>query len=288
MKKLSYLAFCLVLVAGFGCAITDYGIITDNNQSVAGQRNDGGPINTAGKAHIIETSQVATIWSDGTDELFSFVDQASDGTGTITTYNNFSTGSEPTFHSDLYCNASWSGCAIWTAPDDNDANSFDGAWNQNCSGSRSLSLLLGTGRYYGECGKDAAKLSVSEKIGLLDSAVAAKAFGRQGLMWNLDSSSTTITVRNLDNGLSMNVPFFGARIEHFLSNNSNVAFTWMDHAMLGVAFRNYANLLDNELNSESLEISISHHGITSTFTVAGGGAAFDSASAFRFRANTSY
>jgi hypothetical protein len=152
MKKLSYLAFCLVLVAGFGCAITNYGTITDNNQAQAGPQGVQPVINTAGKAHIMETSQIATIWSDGTDEFINFVDQKADGTATLTTYNNFSTGSEPIFHDDLYCNTAWNGCSIFTAPDDNDSNIFDGTTNLNCSGARSLSILLSTGRYYGECG----------------------------------------------------------------------------------------------------------------------------------------
>ena len=288
MRKLFYLAFCGVLAAGFGCAITDYGTITDNNQSKAGGSNEGGPLNTAGKAHILETSQVATIWPDGTDETLNFVDQKADGTATLTTYNNFSTGSEPTFHDDLYCNASWNGCSIFTASDDNGPDIFDGTTNLNCAGARSLSVLLSTGRYYGECGKAAAKLSVSEKIGLLDSAVIGNAFGREGLLWNLDSASTSITVRNLDNGLSLNVPLFGSRIEHFLDNASNLSFMWMDHAMLGVAFRDFANKLDNELNADALEVTVSHHGISSTFTIAGGAAGFDVPGAFRYRANTSY
>jgi len=257
MRRLSYLAFSLLLAAGFGCAITDYGVITDNNQSIAGQRNDGPAVNTAGKAHIVETSQSATIWPDGTDELFSFVDQRGDGSATITTYNNFSTGSEPVFHSDLYCNSSWNGCAIFSAPDDNVGDPFDGQWNRNCAGSRSLSLLLGTGRYYGECGKQQAKLSVQEKISLLGSAVTAKAFGREGLLWSLDESNTTISVQNLDTGLTINVPLAGARIDHFLSNHGNVAFQWLDHAMVGVALRSFASRLDNELNGHTLEVTIS-------------------------------
>jgi len=287
MRKLLYLGFCLLIVAGFGCAITDYGIITDNNQTKAGaaKEDPNRATNTAGKAHIIETSQIATIWPDGTDELFSFVDQKADATATITTYNNFSTGSEPTFHSDLYCNASWSGCAIWTAPDDNGPILFDGKWNQNCAGSRSLSLLLGTGRYYGECGQQQAKLSIQDKISLLGSAVEAKAFGRSGLLWNLDSSDTSISVRNLDNGVTVNVPFYGVSIDHFFSNESNVAFTWLDHAMLGVMLRDFANKLDNELNGDTLVVTITHNGIATSFTMAGGAHPLANGQTWRLQAN---
>ena len=81
MKKVSYLAFCLLLVAGFGCAITNYGIITDNDQVSNGQGS--GVVDTKGKAKLFESSQIATIWPDGTDELFSMIDQKADVWPTI-------------------------------------------------------------------------------------------------------------------------------------------------------------------------------------------------------------
>ena len=131
MKKVLYLGFCLVLAMGVGCAITNYSLITDNDQVSNGQGS--GVVNTNGKAKMT-SQQVATIWPDGSDELFSFIDQKADGTAVITTYNNFSTGGDPTFHSDLYCNTAWNGCAIWTAPDDNVGDIFDGTFNANCAG----------------------------------------------------------------------------------------------------------------------------------------------------------
>lgn len=284
MKKLSYLAFCLVLVAGFGCAVTNYGTIVDNDQVANGQGS--GVVNTAGKAHLIESSQIATIWPDGTDELFSMIDQKADGTATITTYNNFSTGGFPTFHDDMYCNAAWSGCAIFTAPDDNVGSIFDGSTNTSCAGVRSLSVLLSSGRYYGECGSAEARLSVQDKIGLIDSAVAAKAYGRNGLLWNLDSRNTTITAKNLDNGLTVNVPLFGTRFEHFFANRGNTAVTWLDHPMTGLALRNFSSQLGNELNSSGIEVTLTHNGISTSFTMAGGAADYDVRGAFAHKANS--
>jgi hypothetical protein len=266
MRKLLYLGFCLVLVSGFGCAITNYGTITDNNQS----NTASGVINTNGKAHINETSQIATIWPDGTDELINFVDQAGDGTAVLTTYNNFSTGSEPTFHDDLYCNPDWNGCSSFTAPDDNDSNLFDGTSNANCSGARSLSLLLSTGRYYGECGRQAAKFDTADKLQALSTALQAERFGRKGLLWHLNSANTSVVARNLETGQSFNIPMFGAQIDHFFSENGNVAFSWLDHAMISQATLNFAGMLDQELNSEGMEVTISVNGIESTFTFAAG------------------
>jgi hypothetical protein len=266
MKKLLYLGFCMVLAAGFGCAITDYGTITDNNQTKGG---GSGPTNTNGKAHINETSQIATIWPDGTDELINFVDQAGDGTGSLTTYNNFSTGGDPTFHDDLYCNPDWNGCSVFTAPDDNDGNLFDGTSNANCSGARSLSILLSTGRYYGECGR-AAKFDVEDKVAALSSALKAERFGRAGLIWNLNSANTTITARNLETGLSYHIPLFGVNVQHFFSESGNVSFSWLDDAMIGPMTLNLAGMLESELFSEGVEVSVSVNGIDTTFTMAGG------------------
>lgn len=282
MKKLFYLGFCLVLMAGFGCAITDYGVITDNNQV----QNSGGvqpTINTKGKAHIQETSQIATLWPDGSDETINFVDQKADGTGTLTTYNNFSSGGDPTFHDDLYCNTAWTGCSMFTAPDDNSglANAFDGTFNTNCQGARSLSILLSTGRYYGECGSQAAKLGVLEKMALLDTAVVSEQFGRNGLLWRLDSSNTSISIKNVNTGISTNIPFYGVSVDHFLSNSGNVAFTFADHPMLGAALRGLAQKLESELNGDAMIVTVQHNGVELSFTMAGGAHWLDPASAVR-------
>ena len=130
MKFIIYGTFCFCLVVGFGCAITDYDIITDNDQG-SGSDPAQGIVNTSGKAKIVPSVQVATMFSDGTDETFSMIDQKADGTATITTYNNYSTGDGAVFHDDLYCNPDWNGCSILTAPDNNDGNLFDGMRNMN-------------------------------------------------------------------------------------------------------------------------------------------------------------
>lgn len=200
MKKLFYIGFCLVLAMGLGCAITDYDVITDNDQV----KNGGsGVVNTNGKAKITPSAQIATTYSDGTDELFSMVDQKSDGTGTITTYNNFSSGSDPIFHDDLYCNPDWNGCSIFTAPDNNDGNLFDGSANNNCSGARSLSVLLSTSRYYGECGR--ARVDMNDRLTVLNSG-QVNAWG--GLAYNLNRGNFGVRLQK-EGAQIVNVPVFG-------------------------------------------------------------------------------
>jgi hypothetical protein len=152
MKKLFYLGFCLVLAMGVGCAITNYPVIVDYYT--------GAVENTNGKALIANDSQVATIWSDGADNLFSMIDQKANGDGTLTTYNYYTTDGSYFIDFD-YCSPDWNGCAIVTAP--NGGDPFDRSVNYNCAGARSLSLFLSAARY-GECGR----LSVQEKGRLLD------------------------------------------------------------------------------------------------------------------------
>lgn len=155
MKKLLYLGFCLVLAMGVGCAITDYPVITDFYT--------GEVINTNGKALIANDSQIATIWADGADNLFTMIDQKANGDGTLNTYNYYTT--DGTYFIDFdYCSPDWNGCAVATA--ENGGDMFDYTWNPNCRGARSLSLLLGALRY-GECGR--APMTAVEKAEFITS-----------------------------------------------------------------------------------------------------------------------
>lgn len=231
MRKLFYLGFCLVLAMGVGCAITDYELMSDSYS--------GEIINTNGKADIIPSSQVATIWPDGADNLFSMVDQKADGDRTITTYNFFTTDGTYFFDT-TYCSPDWTGCAIWTAPDPEvgDVDSFDGAWNQNCAGSRSLGYLVATTRYYGECGR--ASMSVQERMQLFDAGTLLDDFT---LAYNLNAGNTSLFFDN-NSGVKSLIPFLGnigvelnirgnremtIRVDNPLfSNTMNAAADWVD------------------------------------------------------------
>ena len=208
MKSVIYVAFCFCLMIGVGCAITDYDIITDNDQG-SGSDPAQGIVNTNGKAKITPSVQIASHYSDGNDETFSMVDQKADGTATLTTYNNFSTGDGSVFHDDLYCNPDWNGCAIWTFPDDNDANLFDGVYNRNCSGARSVCLLISTSRYYGECGRFGLgnKMDLASKMDLLNTFELGKIGSRQALIKSITPQNLTIVLEK--NGDVFNVPLFG-------------------------------------------------------------------------------
>jgi hypothetical protein len=187
MKKL--LLFAVALTTGFGCAITNYSLITDNDIG-------GGAVNTQGKAYIRQSSQVATTYPDGSDNLMWFVDQNAAGDRVLTTYNFFTTNGF-IFKDDIYCSPDKSGCAVLTAqdPETGDADIFDYTFNANCSGIRSLSLLLSTSRYYGECGR-AGGDRMQKALSFVGQMTPETINGKTWLKGVLNSTNTTYILNN--------------------------------------------------------------------------------------------
>jgi hypothetical protein len=209
MKKLFYLGFCVALVSGFGCAISDYQIITDNDQAFSGQQGTDFTVNTNGKAHI-RSFQIALIFADRTEEAINFVDQKTNGDRTLTTYSNHSTigAGGPTFHDDLYCNPDWTGCAVWTSHDPpggfdragNGFAAFDGRFNPNCAG-QGISQIFATtrnqrGNYNdGECGRSNVE-QVQRMITLMNMGELRQMGGEAFLFYDIDQNNTTYMIGN--------------------------------------------------------------------------------------------
>lgn len=189
MKKLFLFGATVALAMGFGCAITNYALITDNDV--------GGTVNTNGKAYIRQSSQIATIQPDGTDNLMWFVDQKANGDRVLTTYNFHRSGSESPFKDDLYCSPDWTGCAVNTSqdPQTGDTSIFDYKANFNCSGARSLSLLISTSRYYGECGRAKAD-RMTTALSLANQMTPVQMNGSTWLKGTLDSTNATWVLDN--------------------------------------------------------------------------------------------
>lgn len=264
MKKALYLGFCLVLAMGVGCAITDYDLIVDNDQVSNGQGT--GVVNTNGKA-LIMSAGVATIWSDGTDELFTMVDQKANGDRTLTTYNNFSTGGDPTFRDDLYCNPDWQGCSIFTAPDPEvgDVDSFDGTTNANCFGARSLSLLLGTTRYYGECGR--ANVPMADRIAFMNQGQITTVLGKEGLLYNLNRNVLSLTVNN-NAGVAMNLPITGDYTMFISDKGRRQISLNMTNPLGANVGRAFADFLRTYGTSQT-DVTITYNGISASFEMGG-------------------
>ncbi len=150
MKKLLGILLVTALVAAVGgCALTDYPVITDDRGDYSGV------IRTGHKAYITQTSQVATIWPDGSDELFSMVYQNAYGDQRLYTFNNFDPTATALFLDQNYgyCDWNYEGCEIVRAwnPHQND-DALDYEFFADCSGARSLSLLVAQQNRLGECG----------------------------------------------------------------------------------------------------------------------------------------
>lgn len=148
MRKLLVLALAAALLAAVGCHITDYPVITDDRGDFSGV------IRTGHRAYVAPTSSVATIWSDGTDELINLVYQNQYGDQKLYTKNNFDPTGSVIFIDQTYCDWRFDDCEIamsWNpvnGPDD--VFDFDGY--SDCAGYRSLSLLVSQGSRIGECG----------------------------------------------------------------------------------------------------------------------------------------
>lgn len=200
MKKLLVFALAMAAVMGWGCAITNYSLITDNDVD--------GVVNTAGKAYVRDSGFfVATIWPDGNDNILNFVDQKVNGDRSLSTSNFFTTGTDSPFKDDLYCSSDWAGCAVTTSndPEVGDVDDYDYTFNTHCSGARSMSLLLSTSRYYGECGRAQISDRSLKLISLANEMTPVQYRGATWLRGTLSALNTSIVLDN-QNGSIYSLP----------------------------------------------------------------------------------
>jgi len=256
MKKLFYLGLCALLTTGVGCALTNYELITDNDQVSNGQGT--GVVNTNGKALVRQSSQVALTWPDGSDNAVWFVDQAANGDRTLTTYNNFSTGSEPIFPDDLYCSPDRQGCAIVSAsdPEVGDVDIYDYSYNPNCAGARSVYYLLGTTRYYGECGR---ALSLTDRLSFLNQGRMIAKNGVASLQWAMTPMNTTVTMNNLA-GVQQLLPMAGSFSITMTPNGTRTTSIDLSNPMNKVLMNSAADFMTN-YGSQVNEVSFVFNGI---------------------------
>lgn len=224
MKKLVFMA--LLAVVAVGCATTDYPVIFDsygpNGDTVALRQYDW--------SYLKPSGQVATIWPDGSDELFSLVTQDWKGDQWIATYENYDPTATVMFRDDTYCDpifADYPGyppkCQIALAwnPDlptayphgdqgagyNNVDDVFDYIYNPICLGSRSLSLLVSYTSRIGECGSGlwADKQNLALEFGQLDKTM----FRNQSVYYvPFDSSIAQFSITGED-GAQTVMPIYG-------------------------------------------------------------------------------
>jgi len=158
-------AFLAVVVLSLGCAVTNYPVI----YTTSGANANAVLQSFYDKAFIVPSGQVATLWPDGSDDLFSEVTQNWEGDQYIYTFDNYDPSGAVMFLDQTYCDPTrQTNCSIVTAwnPDLPDAyphgdqgsgynntdNPFDYTTDTTCQGFRSLFLLLSMSSRLGECG----------------------------------------------------------------------------------------------------------------------------------------
>ncbi len=283
MKKLAYLGFALVLAMGVGCALTDYPVITDVQQTKNGQ---SGIINTNGKAHVRGDGLIASGGADGVwHSQIWFIDQNFAGDQTITTYSYAAPYySGLTFHGDLYCNPDWEGCAIVTAPNPylNDFDIYDYTFNAHCEGIQFLQYIVSISArypYYGECGRGMGKANMLAFLNM----------GRienNQLVYDVNHNNTTILLDNKA-GFTKAMPF-NANATLRLNGGVGTALQGriaLNDPMIGTMMKDYADFLANNA-TRSTHVTIMYNGLGFGFDIAGNLGGISSPSHVLAKANT--
>jgi hypothetical protein len=266
MKKLLLIA--LLAAFSLGCAITDYPVIFDTRGADA----NGVMTGQYDLAYIV-TSQVATIWDDGSDELFTLVSQDWKGDQWLKTYNNYDPSGIINFLDQTYCDPTFdsSFCAIATAwnPDlpnayphgdqgagyNNVDDVFDYVLDLNCNGARSLSLLVSYTSRYGECGSSvwADRQGAAYEFSLLEKVNFR---GQSVYHIPVDSTVATFTVNGAD------LPIYG-RFNMYMNDKLQVAFPVTPNA------RYQLNAIDRVIQRDGhfLDVNMTYGSLNANFKV---------------------
>jgi hypothetical protein len=205
MKKLLFGALVLAMIAA-GCAVTDYPVITDTRGDFSGV------IRTGHKAYTQPTSSVATIYADGSDELFTMVYQNQYGDQKLYTFNNFDPTGSVNFLDQTYCDWRYDGCEIaraWNPANAAVDSQFDYEFFPDCSGARSLSLLVSDSSRIGECGDAAFNASKQALAGEFANLATTSWRGGTAYVIPMDSSNTNVTLTSVA-GATQNLPLYGS------------------------------------------------------------------------------
>ncbi len=203
MRKLLYSVLVLALLTSLGCAITNYSVITDTRGDYSGV------IRTMHKAYIIPTSQVAKVYADGSDCLFTMVYQNQYADRTLYTFNNFDPTATVKFLDQTYCDWRYEGCEIVRARDPHQDwldNKFDHEFFKDCSGARSLSILLDQKKRLGECG-DRIFSDLQDLSAEFAELPTTSFRGETVYVVPMNSGNTSITLTSGD--VATNMPIYG-------------------------------------------------------------------------------
>lgn len=272
MKKLVYVAFVAALATAFGCAITNYPVMFDTRGADDSQIVDS----FYDKAYIIPSGQVATIYDDGSDELFTEVVQNWRGDQVLYTFNNFDPTGLVNFLDQTYCDPTRAdNCASVTAnnPDLPEAytfgsgplneqdDPFDYTLDASCSGARSLSLLVDVGSRIGECGSGiwADKQAAAAEFAALDITTFQ---GKEYFSLPIDNRNTQITINSHLTGAQATMPVFG-RFQGYVDNELRLVIPVTPNAKYQAKW--LANWIANQ--GPANEFGVVYNGLNTSFNV---------------------
>ncbi len=217
-------AFLGLICLTVGCDISDYPVIFDShgpydNNVMTGQYD---------QAYIVPSATVATVWSDGSDETYTVVQQDWTGDQWLRTYNNYDPTASVIFLDQTYCDPTRQpGCAPMSSWNPNypscydTGNSrpcddiFDYNFAYGCSGARSLCFSIGMSSRIGECGSGLW----GDKQGLAaEFAQLVQTSFRNRSVYALPMDSQVMSVQlTARDGASAQMPIYG-RFEAYLDD----------------------------------------------------------------------
>lgn len=204
MRTLPSALLCAMVLLSLGCTVTNYPVITDSRGDYSGV------IRTSHKAYIIPTSQLATIWSDGSDELFSLVYQNQYADRTIYSFNNFDPTASVKWLDQTYCDWRYEGCAHLVSDDPHQDwldDPFDYEMFGSCSGARSSCMLISMYARNGECGD--AIFSDFQSLAAEFADLPTTSFrGERAYIVPVNAANTSIVLTDKD-GISTAMPLYG-------------------------------------------------------------------------------
>lgn len=200
-KLLVYTALITIVALTMGCALTNYPVITDDRGDFSGV------IRTGHRAFVMPTSQIATLWSDGSDELVWLVFQNQYGDQKLYTKNNFDPTQSVIFVDQTYCDWRFETCVVVDAwnPANGPDDIFDYNFFTDCLGARSLSLLVSYGARNMECGD-----LFADKQGLaMEFSELATTTWRGGVAYVVPINAGTTSISFDAGDVSATMPMYG-------------------------------------------------------------------------------
>lgn len=288
MRRL--LALSAIMAFSSACAVTDYPVITDQDQ--VRQANGTHIVNTTGRAFIMQKVQVASFIGDTSFNAVWFVNQDQRGNQTLYTHMNIGLVANPDtwFHGNIYLNDNRNTCWNIRAANPNSPSDtpFDFDINVNCKGTEALAVLISKGSRTTESGGDGnngnddspgsdfggrgqamAGVTLQQAIGVLSQLDSYATYGKYP-EYGLNGYKMTLTPANVDiqlanpSGVRTDFNLDGVTVVYDVVNERAVFDTRGSNAK--TILRELADWVD--ANGREGTVSVTFAGTTATNPVA--------------------